>query len=156
MKFCLLFNLSPCARYCLLIGSQLTTWSQGNLHYIRLRVTNLQVRLLSARSRIFLHIATQSCAALFCCRLAIRASSLGWLVGNKGVPPTHRNTHLYPHTHTQRFLIPVFTVSARTTQQSFCVLNTKEKNGLQIMSLAAYAGKTNKPSHILVRDKQYD
>ena len=36
MKFCLLFNLSPCARYCLLIGSQLTTWSQGNLHYIRL------------------------------------------------------------------------------------------------------------------------
>ena len=35
MKFCLLFNLSPCARYCLLIGSQLTTWSQGNLHYGR-------------------------------------------------------------------------------------------------------------------------
>ena len=37
----------------------------------------------SARSRIFLPIA-QSCAALFCCRLAIRASSLGWLVGNYG------------------------------------------------------------------------
>ena len=36
MKFCLSFSLSPCARYCLLIGSQLTTWSQGNLHYIRL------------------------------------------------------------------------------------------------------------------------
>ena len=35
MKFCLLFSLSSCARYCLLIGSQLTTWSQGNLHYIR-------------------------------------------------------------------------------------------------------------------------
>ena len=32
--------MSPCARYCLLISSQLTTWSQGNLHYIRLRVTN--------------------------------------------------------------------------------------------------------------------
>ena len=30
----------------------------------------------------FLPIA-QSCAALFCYRLAIRASSLGWLVGNK-------------------------------------------------------------------------
>ena len=40
------------------------------------------VTLFSARSRIFLPIA-QSCAALFCCRLAIRASSLGWLVGNK-------------------------------------------------------------------------
>ena len=42
------------------------------------------VTLFSARSRIFLPIA-QSCAALFCCRLAIRASSLGWLVGNKKV-----------------------------------------------------------------------
>ena len=82
MKFCILFNLSPCARYCLLIGSQLTAWSQGNLHYIRLRVTNLRVTLFSVRSRIFLPIA-QSCAALFCCRLAIRASSLGCLVGNK-------------------------------------------------------------------------
>ena len=40
------------------------------------------VTLFSARSRIFLPIA-QSCAALFCCRLAIRASSLGWLVGKK-------------------------------------------------------------------------
>ena len=40
------------------------------------------VTLFSARSRIFLPIA-QSYAALFCCRLAIRASSLGWLVGNK-------------------------------------------------------------------------
>ena len=41
VKFCLLFNLSPCARYCLLIGSQLTTWSQGNLHYIRLHFFQL-------------------------------------------------------------------------------------------------------------------
>ena len=41
MKFCLLFNLSPCAGYCLLIGSQLTTWSQGNLHYIRLHFFQL-------------------------------------------------------------------------------------------------------------------
>ena len=40
------------------------------------------VTLFSARSRIFLPIA-QSYAALFCCRLAIRASSLRWLVGNK-------------------------------------------------------------------------
>ena len=40
-----------------------------------------EATLFSARSRIFLPIA-QSCAALFCCRLAIRASSLGWLVGN--------------------------------------------------------------------------
>ena len=40
------------------------------------------VTLFSARSRIFLPIA-QSCAALFCCCLAIRASSLGCLVGNK-------------------------------------------------------------------------
>ena len=38
--------------------------------------------LFSAQSRIFLPIA-QSCAALFCCCLAIRASSLGCLVGNK-------------------------------------------------------------------------
>ena len=43
----------------------------------------LRVTLFSARSRIFLPIATQSCAALFCYRLAIGASSLGWLVGNE-------------------------------------------------------------------------
>ena len=49
------------------------TWSQGNLHYMS--------TLFEARSRIFLPTA-QSCAALFCCRLDIRASSLGWLVGN--------------------------------------------------------------------------
>ena len=40
------------------------------------------ITLFSARSRIFLPIA-QSCAALFCCRLAIQTSSLGWLLGNK-------------------------------------------------------------------------
>ena len=74
VKFCILFNLSPCARYCLLIGSQLTTWSQGNLHYIRLHFFQLD--------REFFCLSTQSCAALFCCRLAIRASSFGWLVGN--------------------------------------------------------------------------
>ena len=32
--------------------------------------------------RAFFCLSTQSCAALFCCRLAIRASSPGWLVGN--------------------------------------------------------------------------
>ena len=41
----------------------------------------LLVTLFSAGSRIFLPIA-KSWAALFCCHLAIRASSLGWLVGN--------------------------------------------------------------------------
>ena len=78
MKFCLLFNLSPCARYCLLIGSQLTTWSQGNLHYIRLHFFQLD--------REFFCLSTQSCAALFCCRLAIRASSSSlaiMIVGNQ-------------------------------------------------------------------------
>ena len=64
------FNFNPCDRYCLLIGRQLTTWSQGNLHYI------FQL------DREFFCLSTQSCAALFCCRLAIRASSLGRLVGN--------------------------------------------------------------------------
>ena len=34
----------------------------------------------------FLPIATQSCAALFCCRLVIRPPSLGWLGGNKSWP----------------------------------------------------------------------
>jgi len=29
-------------------------------------------------------------------------------------------------------------------QPSFCLLNTKKKNDLQIMGLAAYASKTNK------------
>ena len=50
-------------------------------HLVSGESTLHQVTLFSARSRIFLPIA-QSCAALFCCRLAIRASSLGWLVGN--------------------------------------------------------------------------
>ena len=39
-----------------------------------------EVTLFEARSRIFLPTA-QSCPALFCCRLAILASSFGWLVG---------------------------------------------------------------------------
>ena len=43
----------------------------------------------------------------------------------KGVPP-------HTDTHTQRFLFPVFTVSARTTQQSFCVLNTKKKTACRL------------------------
>lgn len=42
----------------------------------------LQVTLFEAPSRIFLLIK-QSCVALFCCCLAILASSLGWLIGNK-------------------------------------------------------------------------
>ena len=65
-----------------------TTWSQGNLHYIRLHGYGLQITglhcLFEARSRIFLHIA-QSCTALFCCRLTILGSSLGWLDGNNTV-----------------------------------------------------------------------
>ena len=75
-------NFCPCARCRLLIGRQLSPhWSQENLHFIRLRGTNygLYVLKLDRRSRIFLPFA-MSCAALFCCRLAILASSLGWLV----------------------------------------------------------------------------
>ena len=41
----------------------------------------LRVILFDARSRIFLPFA-KSCAPLFCCRLAILTSQLGWLVGN--------------------------------------------------------------------------
>ena len=44
----------------------------------------LRVTVFEARSRIFLPL-TQSCAAVFCCRLAILASSLGWLVGNYSI-----------------------------------------------------------------------
>ena len=84
--------MSPCARYCLLIGSQLSTWSQGNLHYIRLRVTNLRVTLFSARSRIFL-LSAQSCAALLCCRL-------GWLFGNyRSIATIKAGNFIYPMMH---------------------------------------------------------
>ena len=63
MKFCLLFNLSPCARYCLLIGSQLTTWSQGNLHYIRLHFFQLDREffcLLPSLARLYSAAASPS------------------------------------------------------------------------------------------------
>ena len=63
MKFCLLFNLSPCARYCLLIGSQLTTWSQGNLHYIRLHFFQLDREffcLLPSLTRLYSAAASPS------------------------------------------------------------------------------------------------
>ena len=50
-------------------------------HLVSGESTLHEVTLFEARSRIFLPTA-QSCAALFCCRLAIQASSLGWLVGN--------------------------------------------------------------------------
>ena len=45
-----------------------TTWFQGNLPYIRLHFLNLDRELLPF---------VKSCAALFCCRLAILSSSLG-------------------------------------------------------------------------------
>ena len=64
-----------CARYPLLISWQLSH------HLVSGESTLHQVALFEARSRIFLPIA-QSCAALFCCLLAMLASSLGWLVGN--------------------------------------------------------------------------
>ena len=63
MKFCLLFNLSPCARYCLLIGSKLTTWSQGNLHYIRLHFFQLDREffcLLPSLARLYSAAASPS------------------------------------------------------------------------------------------------
>ena len=63
MKFCLLFNLSPCAWYCLLIGSQLTTWSQGNLHYIRLHFFQLDREffcLLPSLARFYTAAASPS------------------------------------------------------------------------------------------------
>ena len=63
MKFCLLFNLSPCARYCLLIGSQLTTWSQRNLHYIRLHFFQLDREffcLLPCLARLYSAAASPS------------------------------------------------------------------------------------------------
>ena len=63
MKFCLLFSLSPCAWYCLLIGSQLTTWSQGNLHYIRLHFFQLDREffcLLPSLTRLYSTAASPS------------------------------------------------------------------------------------------------
>ena len=63
MKFCLLFNLSRCAGYCLLIGSQLTTWSQGNLHYIRLHFFQLDREffcLLPSLTRLYSAAASPS------------------------------------------------------------------------------------------------
>ena len=63
MKFCLLFNLSPCAGYCLLIGSQLTTWSQGNLHYIGLHFSQLDREffcLLPSLTRLYSAAASPS------------------------------------------------------------------------------------------------
>ena len=60
-------------------------WLKLSHHLVSGESTLHEVTLFEARSRIFLP-AAQSCAALFCCRLAIRASSLGWLVGsNKSI-----------------------------------------------------------------------
>ena len=63
MKFCILFKLSPCPRYCLLIGSQLTTYSQGNLHYIRLHFFQLDQEffcLLPSLARLYSAAASPS------------------------------------------------------------------------------------------------
>ena len=63
MKFCISFNLSLCARYFLLIGSQLTTWSQGNLHYIRLHFFQLDREffcLLPSLARLYSAAASPS------------------------------------------------------------------------------------------------
>ena len=79
MKFCLLFNLSPCTRYCLLIGSQLTTWSQGNLHYIRLRFFRLDREffcLLPSLARLYSAAASPSERLRSDGSLAIRVKSL--------------------------------------------------------------------------------
>ena len=56
-------------------------WLKLSHHLVSGESTLHEVTLFEARSRIFLPTA-ESCAALFCCRLATRASSLGWLVGN--------------------------------------------------------------------------
>ena len=63
VKFYILFNLSPCARYCLLIGSQLTTWCQVNLHYIRLHFFQLDREffcLLPSLARLYSAAASPS------------------------------------------------------------------------------------------------
>ena len=53
-------------------------WLKLSHHLVSGESTLHEVTLFEAQSRIFLPTA-QSCAALFCCRLAIQASSLGWL-----------------------------------------------------------------------------
>ena len=60
-------------------------WLKLSHHLVSGESTLHEVTLFEARSRIFLPTA-ESCAALFRCRLAIRASSLGWLVGKKQTP----------------------------------------------------------------------
>ena len=63
MKFCLLFNLEPVRRVLPLIGSQLTTWSQGNLHYIRLHFFQLDREffcLLPSLTRLYSNAASPS------------------------------------------------------------------------------------------------
>ena len=52
------FNFSPCARYCLLIGWKLITWSHGNLHYIRLRVMNYGLHLFKLHGEFFCLLQT--------------------------------------------------------------------------------------------------
>ena len=92
MKFCTLFNLSPCARYCLLIGSQLSTRSQGNLHYIRLHFFQLDREffcLLPSLARLYSAAASPS--------ERLRSRSLGWLVGNKLFKNVLQNEQNNPH-----------------------------------------------------------
>ena len=81
VKFCLLFNLSPCARYCLLIGSQLTTWSQGNLHYIGLHFFQLDREffcLLPSLTRLYSAAASPSERLRSDGSLAMRRIILKW------------------------------------------------------------------------------
>ena len=65
-------------------------WLKLSHHLVSGESTLHEVTLFEARSGIFLPTA-ESCAALFCCRLAIWASSLGWLVGNKRRKKTEEN-----------------------------------------------------------------
>ena len=88
VKFCLLFNLSPCARYCLLIGSQLTTWSQGNLHYIGLHFFQLDREffcLLPSLTRLYSAAASPSERLRSDGSLAITESSIALLLCSKGI-----------------------------------------------------------------------
>ena len=88
VKFCLLFNLSPCARYYLLIGSQLTTWSQGNLHYIGLHIFQLDREffcLLPSLARLYSAAASPSEGLRSDGSLAITVDVAGvTAIGNKG------------------------------------------------------------------------
>ena len=82
MKFCILFKLSPCPRYCLLIGSQLTTWSQGNLHYIRLHFFQLNREffcLLPSLARLYSAAASPSERLSSDGSLAIKKENFKWL-----------------------------------------------------------------------------